>query len=268
MTRLQKADTVRPPHQPHISENVAQGTARLQEILAAIRDLSQEGFPYQDAAKTKVELQIRECVRQIFGDRSPQFRAFRHYRLRVSTPAEVAQSIGVIQNLLQTIQQRQTHSREAASLASPPRVDDSGGAGALTLPESAPVPSPSQPISTSKQPSLATGHLSTPIVPTAVTTSPPPPDSTVAQSPHSPPPPPTNERRPTDSTNGSLFFSSPICAPPVDTALSLLCLFSASASDKLRHSTAHPCNLVNCFSSVAANTGQPLSRPPGTDSHI
>ncbi|MCP9463696.1 MAG: hypothetical protein NNA25_02745 [Nitrospira sp.] len=216
MIRLRKADTLQPPRQADTSENVAQQTARLQEILAAIRDLSQEGFPYQDAAKTKVELQVRECVRQIFGDRSPEFQAFRHYRLRVSTPTEVAESIGAVENLLQTIRQRQAQSQESADPASPPPgVERSGAGDALPLSESSPVPVQSQPISTSKPPNFAVSHLSTPTASTAATTSPPPHGPTVTPPTHYPSTQPTNDVQAIAQTDS---FSSPPPSVPLQSA--------------------------------------------------
>ncbi|MCP9470772.1 MAG: hypothetical protein NNA31_12325 [Nitrospira sp.] len=106
MTRPRKADGSRRPPQTGTAEAITDVTARLQEVLASVHDLSQEGFPYRDAARTKAELQLRECVKQLFGEHSREFQTYRHYRLRVSNQTEVAQSIATIQTLLQIVQDK------------------------------------------------------------------------------------------------------------------------------------------------------------------
>ena len=81
-------------------EDITNGTARLQEVLTAISDFSQEGFPYRDAARTKAELQLRECVKQIFGERSQEFQTYQHCTLRTSNSQETAQSTAAVKRLL------------------------------------------------------------------------------------------------------------------------------------------------------------------------
>lgn len=103
------------PHPRHIpparplpttisTQDITQGTAKLHEVLAAINDFSQEGFPYQDAARSKAELQLRECVKQIFGEDSQEFRTYRHYKLRTSNKSETARSIAAVKALLQMME--------------------------------------------------------------------------------------------------------------------------------------------------------------------
>ena len=100
-------------------DKIETGIGRLQEVLVAINDFSQDGFPYRDAARTKAELQLRECVKQVFGERSQEFQTYRNYTLRTSSKAEVAQSIAAVKGLMQTLENKKL---EIQGLKPPPIV--------------------------------------------------------------------------------------------------------------------------------------------------
>jgi len=106
MARTHTADNSQPLPKSISLEEIETGTIRLQEVLTAINDFSQDGFPYRDAAKSKAELQFRECVKHVFGERSQEFQAFRDYKLRTSSKAEVAQSIAAVTSLMQTLENK------------------------------------------------------------------------------------------------------------------------------------------------------------------
>jgi hypothetical protein len=106
MARTRTADNPQPPPKPISLEEIEAGTGKLQEVLAAINDFSQEGFPYRDAARSKAELRLRECVKHIFGDRSQEFQAYRNYKLRTSSKAEAAQSIAAVKDLIRTLEDK------------------------------------------------------------------------------------------------------------------------------------------------------------------
>lgn len=106
MARTRTADNPQLPPKPISLEEIETGTSRLQEVLAAISDFSQEGFPYRDAAKSKAELQLRECVKRVFGERSQEFQAYRNYKLRTSNKTEAAHSIAAIKDLIRTLENK------------------------------------------------------------------------------------------------------------------------------------------------------------------
>ena len=106
MARTHSADNSQSLPKSISLEEIETGTIRLQEVLTAINDFSQDGFPYRDAAKSKAELQFRECVKHVFGERSQEFQAFRDYKLRTSSKAEVAQSIAAVTSLMQTLENK------------------------------------------------------------------------------------------------------------------------------------------------------------------
>lgn len=106
MARARAAEHQRPRSKTTPIEEAALGIAKLQEVLAAINDLSQEGFPYRDAAQSKAELQFRECLRHAFGERSQEFQTYRTFKLRTADSAEVAQSLAVVKGLIHSLEER------------------------------------------------------------------------------------------------------------------------------------------------------------------
>ena len=106
MARTRTADNPQLPPKPISLEEIETGTSKLQEVLAAINDFSQEGFPYRDAARSKAELQLRECVKRVFGERSHEFQAYRNYKLRTSNKTEAANSIAAVKDLIRTLEEK------------------------------------------------------------------------------------------------------------------------------------------------------------------
>lgn len=122
MARARAAEHQRPRSKTALIEEATLGIAKLQEVLAAINDLSQEGFPYRDAAQSKAELQFRECLRHAFGERSQEFQTYRNFKLRTADKAEVARSLTVIKGLIQTLEDRKL---ELQGLKPPPKPESS-----------------------------------------------------------------------------------------------------------------------------------------------
>lgn len=120
MARARAADHQRPRSKTALIEEATLGIAKLQEVSAAINDLSQEGFPYRDAAQSKAELQFRECLRHAFGERSQEFHTYRNFKLRTADKTEVARSLAVIKGLIHTLEDRKL---ELQGLKPPPKLE-------------------------------------------------------------------------------------------------------------------------------------------------
>ena len=146
-------------------DDIATGTARLQEVLTAINDFSQEGFPYRDAARTKAELQLRECVKQIFGERSQEFHTYQHCTLRTSNGAETAQSIDSVKRLLLVLEEKKLELQGLKSLPSTPVSPGTGKISPVSTAQIRLVP-PASSTTTAPQPAHDTVPTSV-----AVTTS-------------------------------------------------------------------------------------------------
>lgn len=106
MARARALEHQRPRSKIALIEEITHGINKFQEVLAAINDISQEGFPYRDAAQSKAELQFRECLRRTFGERSHEFHTHRNFKIRTADKAEVAQTLTVIKGLIQILEDR------------------------------------------------------------------------------------------------------------------------------------------------------------------
>ena len=106
MARARTADNLRSKPKGAMIDDFTDGIDRVHEILDAINDFGQEGFPYRDAAQAKAELQLRETVRRIFGERSNEFQTYKNLKLSASTKAEVAKSVATIKHLIKTLEDK------------------------------------------------------------------------------------------------------------------------------------------------------------------
>lgn len=106
MARARAADQQRSRSKWTPLEEITLGITKFQEVVATIHDISQEGFPYRDAAQSKAELQFRECLRQTFGERSQEFQTHRNFKIRTADKADVARSLAVITGLIHTLEDR------------------------------------------------------------------------------------------------------------------------------------------------------------------
>jgi hypothetical protein len=106
MPRAKSSEQPRSRAKAPTVEELSRGVGKLQEFLSQVEDLGREGFPYMDAARARTELQFRECVRRIFGEKSPEFQEHRHHKLLMDSPEETQQSIALIKTLIAKIEQK------------------------------------------------------------------------------------------------------------------------------------------------------------------
>lgn len=156
MARARATDHQRPRSKTALIEEATLGITKLQEVLAAINDLSQEGFPYRDAAQSKAELQFRECLRHAFGERSQEFQTYRNFKLRTADKAEVAQSLAAIKGLIHTLEDRKL---ELQGLKPPQKPEPPPEGSLSNIVHMALVPSTPPIIVTEQIPSPITGAV-------------------------------------------------------------------------------------------------------------
>ncbi len=87
-------------------EEIDQGIEMLRKQIAKVEDLTSEGFPYREAFRARAELQIRESIRRIFGDKSPEFQAYQHYKLRTNTPTEITETLSMLNGLIARLESK------------------------------------------------------------------------------------------------------------------------------------------------------------------
>lgn len=150
----------------------------VRELLAQVEDLKQEGHPYRDAIRTRAELQVRECARRVFGDRSPEAVQWKTYQVRSTSPKEVAESIAQLHNLVAHFERKKL---ELLGLA-PPAPEKSE---APVPPSVAEPPVPVSPVAVSPIP-VAPPVSVAPVPVVAVSVSPQPAAPSATPSPETP----------------------------------------------------------------------------------
>ncbi|HET8722007.1 MAG TPA: hypothetical protein VFM24_08260 [Nitrospira sp.] len=87
-------------------DDLAQGIEQLQAFIPKLEDLGREGFPYLEGALTRTELQLRECIKRAFGDKSPEFQTHRHLKLALSSPSEKKQTLALLRTLIGSLEDK------------------------------------------------------------------------------------------------------------------------------------------------------------------
>jgi hypothetical protein len=122
MARPRSAESPRTRSKTAAIDEITQGLDTFQKILTSIEDFSREGFPYRDGARAKAELQIRETVRRLFGERSPEYQAHRAHKLKISTPAETTQSVHLVKSFITALERKKLELQGLAPAAPAPEA--------------------------------------------------------------------------------------------------------------------------------------------------
>jgi len=141
-----------------ILEDITQGMERLQSFIPQIEDLGRDGFPYLEGARARTELQLKECIKKTFGEKSPEFQTYRQHRLSVDTPADTKQTVALLKNLIAALEDKKL---ELQGLKPPPP--------SVEMPP--PSPPTTRPQMTLVPPSTTTAQVT--ITPAAPATPPP-----------------------------------------------------------------------------------------------
>lgn len=159
-------------------EEVARGIEQLRALLKPVDELKREGNPYREAERSKLEFQIKDALRDIFGEESAEYQQNKGFRIKSTTKAEVAHALDFLHSLIAYLEDKKLELEgkkpKAAAPVPPPPVTP---AAAMSPPPSAAAvaASPATPV-----PPPAAAHLPGVTAvprPTALPPSPPVPPS-------------------------------------------------------------------------------------------
>jgi len=174
-------------------DDLTQSIEQLQAFIPKLEDLGREGFPYLEGALSRTELQLRECLKRAFGDKSPEFQTHRHLKLALSSATEKKQTLTLIRSLIVSLEDKKMELQglkpavaQAAPSSAPPQI-------VLVPPSVSTAQVSVSTVTTSSRPTGTTLHLVPGVDNAAVTASP----VTAAAPPASTPPPPVVEPAPT-----------------------------------------------------------------------
>jgi hypothetical protein len=87
-------------------DDLTQSIEQLQAFIPKLEDLGRDGFPYLEGALTRTELQLRECIKRAFGDKSPEFQTHRHLKLALSSATEKKQTLTLLRSLIASLEDK------------------------------------------------------------------------------------------------------------------------------------------------------------------
>jgi hypothetical protein len=140
------------------AEELSHGIAKLRELTMQIDDLSRDGFPYREAGRARTELSLRETIRRVFGEKSPEYQAHKTHKLRVGTRAESVQSTTLIKQLIASLERQQTDLSGLTSPAPVPPIPPKAPPALTSIPVNTPsdhLPAPLRP----NEPTLVTDAM-------------------------------------------------------------------------------------------------------------
>ncbi len=88
---------------PSPVEELDQKIMALQARVCQVEDYMREGFPYRDALRPRMELQVKGTVREVFGEQSTEFQRFKDHLLRSTNDADISKTVLILQNLVMAL---------------------------------------------------------------------------------------------------------------------------------------------------------------------
>ncbi|WP_455389471.1 PD-(D/E)XK nuclease domain-containing protein, partial [Petrachloros mirabilis] len=121
---MARAKSERSRSKPTAIDDLTQSIEQLQALLPKVEDLGRDGFPYLEGARARTELQIRECIKRAFGEKSPEFQSNRHLKLAIGPAGQQSQTVILVKNLITTLEDKKLELQGLKPSASEdPRAD-------------------------------------------------------------------------------------------------------------------------------------------------
>lgn len=81
-------------------DEVAHGLDQLRALIKPVDELKREGNPYKDAERSKLEFQVKDALRDIFGEDSPEYQQNKNFRIKSTAKVEVTHALDFLESLI------------------------------------------------------------------------------------------------------------------------------------------------------------------------
>lgn len=88
------------------AKEVEGAIGKLRARMAQVEELKKDGLPYRDALRVTAEFQIRETIREIYGEKSPEFQEHQDHRIYSLTKTEIAETLAMLQGLITDLEDK------------------------------------------------------------------------------------------------------------------------------------------------------------------
>jgi hypothetical protein len=88
------------------ADEISHSIVKLRARIHQVEELKRDGLPYRDALRVTAEYQIRDTIRDIFGERAPEYLDHQHLRIRVNNKHSINETISLLQHLVVSLEER------------------------------------------------------------------------------------------------------------------------------------------------------------------
>lgn len=88
------------------ADEVSQSISKLRARIHQVEELKRDGLPYRDALRVTAEYQLRDSIREIFGERSPEYLQHQNLRIKVNSKHSVNETISLLQHLVVSLEEK------------------------------------------------------------------------------------------------------------------------------------------------------------------
>lgn len=257
---MARAKSERSRSKPTPIDDLTQSIEQLQAILPKVEDLGRDGFPYLEGSRARTELQIRECIKRAFGEKSPEFQSNRHLKLAIGPAGEQNQTVTLVKNLIATLEDKKL---ELQGLKPSASEDSQADSTPTAQPKMTLVPpaAPTTQVTAPPSPSVTAPPIITPAAPaTSVDTGKVPAASLTISAPAPPSPPPP--LRHTEAPQAAVTMPKPSSISPEEVS-SLFRPHQTGSVTPLVNQTQQQTNVSPpCVSPQKFSTTQEVPVPP------
>ncbi len=101
-------------------EEVTRALEQLRALIKPVDELKREGNPYKDAERSKLEFQIKDALRDIFGEDSVEYQQNKNFRIKSTAKVEVAHALEFLESMIAYVDDRKLELEGKKPKAAPP----------------------------------------------------------------------------------------------------------------------------------------------------
>ena len=104
------------------ADEVAGGLEQLRALIKPVNELKREGNPYKDAERSKLEFQIKDALRDIFGEDSSEYQQNKNFRIKSTAKSEISHAVDFLDSLIAYLEDKklELEGKKPKPVAPPP----------------------------------------------------------------------------------------------------------------------------------------------------
>ena len=127
-------------------DEVAHGLDQLRALIKPVDELKREGNPYKDAERSKLEFQVKDALRDIFGEDSPEYQQNKNFRIKSTAKVEVTHALDFLESLIAYLDDKKLELEgKKPKAAAPPPIAQPAAVAPPPRPVAPPPPPPVTP---------------------------------------------------------------------------------------------------------------------------